>query len=676
MAKRRKGIQMNVLKWKTILASILAGIFLAIANGYLGVKAGMTVSASIPAAVVAIGFFAAIRRKGDVHAINLFQTGAAAGEAMVGGAIFIVPAFVISGVWDDFSGHYWEIVIAIGIGGTLGALFMIPLRRPFIKERGPESTYPEGKACGEIIMSSAAGSGMSIVTGFVIGLLFKAAQSIVRLVTGGVEVVWVWGKRSLFGVGSQVSPAMLGIGYIVGLEVAIPLMVGGIITWLVAMPIWSNMYGIPEAGSLSDSAWTAWADNLRYLGVGGMAVAGCWTIITISGTMWNGLRRAMKGYGKTEQQEDIPTWQLGLMTGLCVVGVFFYYWYMLSGGFESKMLGHALMGLVLIIPISFVFVAVSTYIVGLVGSSNNPVSGMTIFMLLAICLVLRAVGWEGTAGITAALFLATVGCCAACTAADISQDLAAGEIVGTRPRDQQWVQLMAAGAAAFAIPVIMIMLHHAQGIGVDTNPDDGLKPFTAPQATLMAALAKTVMLDQSVPWDMICWGAGIIVFFIIWDFIVKSRRAKKATAIYWQRRQDWNEEHRGDPPGSSEFDVKAAERDIEASLGFAWRMYPMVVAVGLYLPIEMSVPILIGGFVRHITRRMTKDSGETYSRGVMFTSGLIGGEALLGIFIAIPIIAGVKLPIDIPSQWLSLGAFLALAVLVGRVVVRNNNKKN
>lgn len=601
---------------KAVVIGVVLGVIMTAANTYLGLKAGMTVSASIPAAVISMGILRGILRRGTILENNIVQTIASAGESLAAGIIFTVPALVITGVWDKF--YFWPVTIIAILGGMLGVLFMIPLRRALIVEE-IELKYPEGVACAEVLeVGETGGSGVwlvfsAMVVGGVFQFLVKGLHLFKETVEGAVRA-----GRSAFYVGSDVSPALIAVGYIVGFNVALLIFIGGALGWLFGIPIYYLFTGFPAGSeSVLDTMWDTWDRYIRFMGVGAMVVGGVWSIIGVRRGIVKGIQGAVAGYRAASDGEvtkrtekDLSIRSIGAMLVPTIIAVFVLYEF-LTGSHGITLVA----GLAMIVS-AFFFVAVSSYIVGLVGSSNNPVSGMTISTVLFTSVLLLLFGMTGESGIIASLGVAGVVCCAACTAGDVSQDLKTGYLVGATPWKQQIAQVIGVLAPAFVIAPILTVLHASEGIGV------GLK---APQATLFASITTAMFTpEKSLPWAMVIVGAAVGVGIIVMDEILKKR-------------------------------------------GSEFRTHVMPVAVGIYLPWSLGVPILIGGFVAWLTahRVGVSQAKEAVHRGVLFGSGLIAGESLMGILLAFFVFFELNIPkLTMPSLVQTLLSIIALAALV------------
>jgi putative OPT family oligopeptide transporter len=586
---------------------------MTVANVYLGLYAGMTVSASIPAAVISMSFYSALKKKALLES-NIVQTMASAGESLAAGIIFTLPALVIIGAWKDF--EFWPTTLIAICGGLLGILFMIPLRKALIED-DKELIYPEGVACATVLKAGASEEstgGLSIILkGLGIGALFKFFSSGLKLFTGSVEYAGKMGN-SIFFFGGDASPALLAVGYIVNLNVAALVFIGGSLGWFIAIPILGTPSGMEDLSNL-DLAWTLWSKQVRYLGVGAMITGGLWSIFSVRRGVAAGFSALMTKYtegdkvSKDMSQRDLGLVPMGILFVVCFVIMLFLYNHLI-GSF-----GYSLLTTIIMIFASFIFVAVSSYIVGLVGSSNNPVSGMTISALLATAILFLIFGFKGDSAILATLGVAAVVCCAACTAGDCSQDLKTGSILKATPRSQQIAQVIGVIIPAFFIPITLSFLHKAYGIGT------GLK---APQATLFASITKALFGNGELPYNMVIYGAIIGAGILIFDNLILK------------------------PKG-----------------GF--RLHLMPLAVGIYLPITLAVPMLIGGIIRFVVekKKSASQSDSDQDNGVLLSSGLIAGEALMGVFVAILLVSKIDVSMVINHglvEGLSIAAFILVSV--------------
>ncbi len=567
-----------------VILGVVLGVIMTSANAYVGLYAGMTVTASIPAAVISMGVLRGLLRRGTILENNIVQTIASAGESLAAGIIFTMPALVMIGVWQDFK--FWPVTLIAVCGGLLGVLFMIPLRKTLIVEE-KELVYPEGVACAEVLeVGERGGSGVVyIFSAMAVSLVFKFWTSAASVIKGTVEHAWTSG-RSLFYFGGDMSVLLVGIGYIVGLNISVLVFLGGAIGWLVGIPLYTAANGLPEGGLL-DAAGNIWSTQIRYMGVGTMIVGGLWSIIRVRHGIANGVKTALLGHRAESEfqavkrtERDMPQRVILGLTVASVIGILGIYYYL------TQSAGITVISTVAMFIAGFFFVAVSSYIVGLVGSSNNPISGMTICTILFASALLLMMGMSGHSGILASLGVAGVVCCAAATAGDISQDLKTGHLVGATPRRQQVAQIVGVVVPAFVIAPTLTVLHKAYGIGSETLP--------APQARLFESIARAMFTEARLPWRMVEYGVAIGVALVVVDEILRRRNA-----------------------------------------GF--RAYVMPVAVGIYLPFSLAVPIFAGGLTSRLVRLVTRMGGyerKAAHRGLLYASGLIAGEAIMGILIA------------------------------------------
>ncbi|QDU35262.1 OPT oligopeptide transporter protein [Poriferisphaera corsica] len=619
---------------RAILLGISLSILLGAANVYLGLKAGITVAASIPAAVVSMAVLKMFKNS-NILENNIVQTAASAGESLAAGVIFTIPALVILGIWDSF--HYWETTLIAALGGVIGVFFTVPLRRSLIEQN--KLQYPEGVATAEVLKVGDQGAGAkSLLGGGIIGALFKLGDSGFRLWTG----IWEFAKPvqgSVFYFGINLSPALIAVGYIVGLNIATLVFIGGAINWLVAIPIYVASNELPEKESMIDLTYHVWSTKTRYIGVGAMVAGGLWALIQMRGSLFTGVIASMEAYRQSKLKSsdqvmrtsrDIPIQWIGLALLFSLVPLVLIYIYIVEQ--VPLALGMAVMMLIA----GFLFSAISAYMAGLVGSSNNPVSGVTIATILFASLLLLGLGMGTSKGPAAALLIGAVVCCAAAIGGDNMQDLKSGYIVGATPWKQQIMQLIGVIAGALVMAPVLTLLLKAYGIGPITV--EGQKPLAAPQSELMASVAQGVFA-KNLPWNFIIAGIAVAIAVIIADLILAAKKA-------------------------------------------SFRMPVLAVAVGLYLPFELSTSIFLGGLVaaaaglcfRRRRRNLQsnieltaadhhRDSGMR--RGLLFAAGLITGEALLGILLAIPIVLykGIN-PLDFGLSSLSAWPGIILLAIV------------
>jgi len=610
------------LTFRAVGIGIVLSVVMAAANVYLGLKAGMTVSASIPAAVMAMGILRLFSRKGSVYESNLVQTAASAGESLAAGIIFTMPALVIAGVWKSFD--FWTTSLIALTGGTLGILFMIPMRKVFVID-SKELAFPEGLACAEVLRAGEKGNetGAALVfKSILVGGIFKVLGSFVGLFRSSVEWAGTLGSRVFF-FGSDVSPALVAVGYIVELPIAVLIFLGGAGAWLVGIPMLGGAHG-----DALETAWTLWSTKIRYVGVGAMVVGGVDSIYKVRGGLksaFREMRSHFKGSKKevAETERNIGGGAILALTAVCVLFILGIYHHV------TQDIGVTLISTACMLVLSFFFTAVASYIVGLVGNSNSPVSGMTITAVLATAGLLYILGYTGSQGILATLGVAGIVCCVACTSGDVCNDLKTGALIGASPRSQQIVQVLGVAAASFILAPVLIAMHEGSlrtgGTGI------GGKDYPAPQANLFASLTKGFFSDGSLPWDMIAIGVIVGILILIVDWALRTRRS-------------------------------------------AFRMHLMPVAVGIYLPFGLSVPILIGGLLAHAVAKASgkEKKSENLKRGVLVSSGIIAGESLVGVFLAILAyfgVAGLGFGKSLPGMvmdLISVGAMLLVCMMFYR----------
>ncbi|WP_428100341.1 OPT family oligopeptide transporter [Candidatus Rariloculus sp.] len=609
-----------------VLSAVLAG-----ANAYLGLFAGLTVSASIPAAVISMAVLK-LFRESNILENNIVQTAASAGESLAAGVIFTLPALIILNYWDAFD-YLWVALIA-GLGGLLGVLFTVPLRRSLIVDL--KLAYPEGTATAEVLkVGEAPGRGaklLALAAG--IGAVVKLAETGLRLWAGTAQAAAYVGQSTIAYIGTNSSPALISVGYIVGLNIAVLVFLGGAISWYAAIPIYSGLFldtdpVLAEARaagmSAADLAFAIWTSKIRYLGVGAMLVGGIWALISMRGSLFSGVRDglARRAAGAAHTDQDTPMRWVIIGVAVLVIPILALY-YSIVGT-----LGIALAMTAIMVVAGFLFSSVAAYMAGLVGSSNNPVSGITIATILFTSLLLLFLMDEtATVGAAAAIMVGAVVCCAAAIGGDNLQDLKAGYILGATPWRQQLMQAVGVLSAVLVMAPILNLLLMAYGIGPPTA--DQPNALLAPQATLMASVAEGVF-GAGLPWGMVGLGALIGVAII----------------------------------GLDRYLVRVTQG--------VWRAPVLAVAVGIYLPLELSVPILIGGVIAHFAsaRRRAEGRESSARNGLVFAAGLITGEALIGIFMAIPIVVSgnpdvIALPVTLPAA-AGLAVIAAVAVALYRV---------
>ena len=573
----------NEITLKAFFLSIFLSIILSSAMVYLGLYAGMTISASIPAAIMSMGILRLFKNS-NILENNIVQTAASAGESLAAGVIFTLPALLLIGYWDTIS--YWEVTKIAMVGGILGALFTVPLRRALILKA--RLRFPEGVATAAVLKTghetdvkksqqSLKIIGISaLVGGFV--KLGELAFSVWSSALGGAVAI----KGAIFGMGASLSPSLFSVGYIVGRNIGILAFTGGLISWAVAIPIYSYLYGF-EGDNYFESANIIWNAKIRYLGVGAMVVGGIWSVIQLAKPLIESIQLSLKTLQENSdnvslEERDLPINYVFIAILAMLVPISLTY-FGIIGSWSSAVI----LSFVMLI-FGFLFSAVAAYMAGVVGSSNNPISGVTIATILfSSLLIISFFDIDSSKGAAAAILIGAVVCCAAAIGGDNLQDLKTGNIVGATPWKQQLMQLVGVVSAALTLGIVLTLLHEAYGIGSSDLP--------APQAVLMTNVANGVF-SGNLEWGMIYAGAILGIVIIMIDQYQAFRKAD-------------------------------------------FRVPILAVAIGIYLPIELTLPIFIGGMLNHFASKTASEEGK--NNGLLIASGLITGEALMAIFIAVPL---------------------------------------
>lgn len=616
---------------RAIVLSLILAVLLAAANAYLGLFAGLTVATAIPAAVISMGVLRLMGRS-NILENNIVATGASAASSIAAGTIFTIPALVIMGHWTRFD--YWWVLSIAGLGGLLGVLFSVPLRRTLILDQ--KLQFPEGVATAEVLkVGEDPGHGLKVLSlAAAAGAIFKLATAGFRLSPESFAVARFFGERTIGFFGINLSPALLGVGFIVGFNIGCLMLSGGALSWWVFIPFYNNfmvdgnpalaaeLAGLPAA----DAAGLIWTRQIRYIGVGAMLIGGLWSLWSLRKSLLSGIRTGMtlkagSNANVPHTERDLP--MKVVLTGivLFVLPIFALYHAVVDS------FGIAFTMAVIMVIAGFVFSSVSGYMAGLVGSSNNPVSGITISTILFASLVLLAImGKDSTVGPVAAIMIGAVICSAAAVAGDNLQDLKAGQLVGATPwRQQVMLGIGALACAAVMAPVLNLLL---EAYGIGTPAREGVRALAAPQATLMASVAGGIFRG-GLPWNMVAIGAAVGAIVIGLDEWLKAR-------------------------------------------GASWRAPVLAVAVGIYLPLELTTPIFAGGLIAelatrwHGSRNPGRDPEILKQMGLLFSAGLIAGEAIVGVLIAIPIVMtedadalAVAASMQ-PGQWAGLAALAAV----------------
>ncbi len=601
--------------------SILLGIILAVvfgaANAYLGLRVGMTVSASIPAAVISMGILRVILKRKSILENNMVQTIGSAGEALAAGAIFTLPALFMWAAQDGTKPPSFLMITLIAIcGGALGVLFMIPLRTALIVEEHGVLPFPEGQACAEVLLAGEEGGDKSklVFSGLGISAVYKFIADGLCLFPS--EIDWSIPAYPGSGIGADVLPALVGVGYICGARVSSYLLSGAVLGWFVIMPLLALiggdavMYPATVAFNALDS-WGLWSNFIRYIGAGAVAAGGVLSLIKSLPLIVRTFSKALKGFGRssgavtrTERSIPLPATLIGALAITILL-------WLLPG------LPIGLPAALIIVVFGFFFATVASRMVGLVGSSNTPISGMAIATLLIATIVLKVTGSAGSAGMTAAICIGTIICIVTSMAGDTSQDLKTGYIVGATPLYQQYGELIGVFSSGLAIAGVLYLLNSAWPYGSPQLP--------APQATLMKMVVEGVM-GGNLPWGLVITGAFIAVVAEIIGIPV------------------------------------------------------LPFTVGLYLPIHLSMPIMIGGLIRLWIekRRFASEERrqEVISDGILYSSGMIAGEGIVGILLAVLAAAGINLSLGgILGNWGGLAFFVALIAVMIRFMFGGKKRK-
>lgn len=596
--------------------SLFIGILLAVvfgaANAYLGLRVGMTVSASIPAAVLSMGIIRVILRRDSILENNMVQTIGSAGESVAAGAIFTLPALFLwaaDGVEGIEAPRLFEIFLIALVGGTLGVLFMIPLRKALIVEEHGVLPYPEGTACAEVLLAGEeGGSKASVVfSGLGIAAVYKFVADGLGVFPSSVNYDIKAYKGSA--VGMDVLPALVGVGYICGPRIASYMFSGSVLSWFVLMPLISLFAGdaiiFPGTKPISSLAPSElWGTYIKYIGAGAVATGGIISLIKSLPLIVKTFSQAMKSMSnnkgkaasglRTDQDMPMPVILIGV--GVIAIAIWLLPTFPIN-----------LLGAVIVVIFGFFFATVSSRMVGLIGSSNNPVSGMAIATLLIATILLKATGLDGATGMKGAIAIGSIICIVAAIAGDTSQDLKTGFIVGATPKKQQWGELIGVLTSSLAIGGVLYLLNEAWGYGSTELP--------AAQATMMRMIVEGVM-NADLPWGLIGAGAAIAIVVEI------------------------------------------------------LRIPVLPFAVGMYLPLSLNAGIMAGGLVRLVVEKKRGLSEEkkkaAIDRGILYTSGMIAGEGLVGILLAV--FAVVELDLTKLLGGFSLGQIGAILIFLVVVI--------
>lgn len=641
---------------KAVVLSIILAAVLAAANAYLGLFAGMTVSASIPAAVASMAILRLFKRS-NILENNIIQTAASSGEALAAGLIFTIPALLLVGYWSDFD--YWQTACIATVGGLLGVLFTIPLRRALIVTA--RLRFPEGVATAEVLKVAAphatearnraqattdqgAGDFRTLLSAALAGAAVKFGESGLRLWAESLEGAAHAGRTVLY-AGLNLSPALLAVGFIIGLNTAVVVFAGGLIGWLLLMPLYGIVYGLPAGKTGLAAAMTIWSSEIRYVGIGAMLTGGLWTLTRLREPVLKSLATLRDGYRASRLGEAAAVPRTEQDASLAWIVVPFVLSLLPMAWIYVTVVDSAPIGLLMTVVMAvaaFLFASVAAYMAGLVGSSSNPVSGVTIAtIMVASLLLVLLMGAGHPAGPAATLVIGAVVCCAAAMGGDNLQDLKTGHLVGATPWKQQIMQVVGVVTGAVVLVPVLSLLQAKYGIGEPTAVHP--HPLSAPQATLMASLTRSVF-GAGLPWPLVGLGAGIGVLVIVIDRRLEAR-------------------------------------------GGEFRLPVLGVALGMYLPLKLSTTIVLGGLIAALAGKSAPPAGQPSGRGLLFAAGLITGEALMGIVLAIPIALGAFWPglgpdpfmwFEIPPAggWPGLGVVALVGGLLYKIARDSSRNKS
>ncbi|MFR0963046.1 MAG: OPT family oligopeptide transporter [Dorea sp.] len=597
------------------VTSIVMGMLLAVifgaANAYLGLRVGMTVSASIPAAVISMGVIRVIVKRNSILESNMVQTIGSAGESLAAGAIFTMPALFLwaeEGLCDMPS--LVEITLIALCGGVLGVLFMVPLRNALIVKEHETLLYPEGTACADVLLAGEEGgaNASTVFSGMGLAAAFKFVVDGLKVLPSDVAFAFKSFKGE---IGMEVYPALLGVGYIVGPQIASYMFVGSIIGWMVIIPLiclfgpdtW--LYPADVGKTIADlyaagGAAKIWSTYVKYIGAGAIATGGMISLIKslpLIITTFRDSIKSMKGGKNTNTArtaQDLPMQMIlfGIVAMILIIWV-------------VPAIPVTLLGAAIIVVFGFFFATVSSRMVGLVGSSNNPVSGMAIATLLIATMSIKASGKTGIDGMTAAIAIGSVICIVAAIAGDTSQDLKTGYLLGATPKKQQMGEIIGVVVSGLAIGGVLYLLNAAWGYGGAEVP--------APQATLMKMIVEGIM-GGNLPWNLVFIGVFLAIALEI------------------------------------------------------LRVPVMPFAIGLYLPIYLNASIMIGGVVRMFMDRRKNVDEETKTKqttdGTLYCAGMIAGEGLVGILLAIFAVFGINVSIGESVNFGNIGGVVLMVIMI------------
>jgi len=612
---------------RALILGLLLSIAMAAANMYLGLKVGITISANIPCSVIALILFHTVMRTRAIAEVNLSQATGSVGEGMAAGVVFVFPALTLSGALKAFGAwglfEYVSITLAVLAGSVLGVVLTGFLRRPMVVDSA-DLKFPEGVATAEILKTGMVAFGSSrlrnianVAAAFFSGIAVKVFSSGVAFLDETVSTAFRLGN-SVFKLGSDVSAALVGVGFIIEFNGAVLVVTGSALAWLVFIPLFSALQ--PVAGTPDAAASALWAEKVRYIGVGGMAVGGLWSVIRIRRQLADGIQAALVGLrpdraGAGDLRGDltdsdfrrITTW-IFIVAGISIAtGVYFF-----NVGFVA-----ASVATLYTLLAVFFFVAISVHIVGLIGSTNQPVSGITICTFLLAALFLFAGGVGGPEAVRTILLISGVVCLAACLSGTAAQNFKTALMVGGTAGAIQAGLIIAVVLTSLLVVPVLVFLDQTLGIGSEK--------LLAPQAGMFAAMAKGLFVEGSIlPWHMMALGAGLALVLIVCGEFLRAR-------------------------------------------GCNFTISPMAAAVGIYLPFTTTLPILLGGLIHLAVSQRCKNQeklARAVQAGTVICAGLVAGEAITGIILAIPVGLDVTLPLVVLASG-PVRTALSVLVLLG-----------
>jgi len=643
------------LTFKAIFVGVLLAIILGAANAYLGLYAGMTVSAIIPGAVLALALMKPF--KPTILEVNIATMGASAGECIAAGVIFTIPALLLLGVWTEI--NYLQTTFISLIGGLLGVFWMVPLRRALVVKTN--LPFPEGIAVAAVLTTTvgkdtskkANVSGIWLAFGAIIAAAFKFGQISLNIFKGTIDGVINIGKYLIFGEqregyfygGTVTSPALLGVGWIIGPKIANYVLVGGLLGWIIITPLIILATGLPNPSMeyadfepLVGSFYTIWGEQVRYIGVGAMLVGGLWAVYSIRNNLVDSVKEAILGIKagevktKKRTEQDLSYKLVFISIGLMFIPIFILYQWL------SGMLGISLIMAILTVFLAFFASALAGYLTGLVGSSNCPISGVTVMILLIVSILMLGFGASGIEGMAIVIFISAVIAIGGSISGDLLQTMASGQMIGATPKKLQISMIFGVAAISLVVGIIIGVLDEAFTIG---SPG-----FSAPQAFLMKGIVQGILGGEML-WPYVIAGAVLAFVLILINLPV------------------------------------------------------LPVAIGIYLPFTLSLPIFAGGTIRHFTDKYikkkygsseeeeisdwelaikqtgVKPKEKAIRTGLLFSAGLVAGEALMGVVVAVLVVLGIQLSLFAAVPWWpGLLIFVFIGLLLTYIPLREIFHKN